>query len=134
MIAVPEKYALEVSSPAPVTSERQHEEYLSVLDKLASKDNPTSEEEKYAEVLLTLIEAYEEDHHSIPDAPPVEVLRALMEANDLRQKDLVPIFGSESIVSEVLHKKRGLNKTHIEKLSKRFRVSPAVFFSRTMDR
>jgi len=128
MIAVPEKYALEVSSPAPVTSERQHEEYLSVLDKLAGKDNPTSEEEKYAEVLMTLIEAYEEEHHSIPDAPPVEVLRALMDANNLRQKDLVPIFGSESIVSEVLHKKRGLNKTHIEKLSKRFRVSPAVFF------
>ncbi len=128
MIAVPEKYALEVNSPAPVTSERQHEEYLSVLDKLAGKDNPTSEEEKYAEVLMTLIEAYEEEHHSIPDAPPVEVLRALMDANNLRQKDLVPIFGSESIVSEGLHKKRGLNKTHIEKLSKRFRVSPAVFF------
>jgi hypothetical protein len=50
-----------------------------------------------------------------------------MDANDLRQKDLVPIFGSESIVSEVLHKKRDLNKAHIKKLSKRFHVSPAVF-------
>jgi HTH-type transcriptional regulator / antitoxin HigA len=128
MIAVSEKYALEVGSPTPITSERQHEEYLSVLDKLASKNHPTSEEEKYAEVLVTLIEAYEEEHHSIPDAGPVEVLRALMDANDLRQKDLAPIFGSESIVSEILHKKRSLNKTHIEKLSKRFRVSPAAFF------
>lgn len=128
MIAVPEKYALHVRSPAPITSERQHEEYLSVLDKLASKDNPTSEEKKYAEVLMTLIEAYEEEHHSIPDASPVEVLRMLMDANNLRQKDLVPIFGSESIVSEVLHEKRDLNKTHIEKLSKRFHVSPAAFF------
>src|SRR5216683_2175358 len=128
MIGVPEKYALEVSSPTPIASERQHEQYLSVLDKLASKDNPTREEEKYAEVLMTLIEAYEEEHHSIPDASPIEVLRTLMDANDLRQKDLVPIFGSESIVSEVLHKKRDLNKTHIEKLSKRFNVSPEVFF------
>ncbi|MGB6483343.1 MAG: hypothetical protein WBE86_07645 [Candidatus Acidiferrales bacterium] len=128
MIEVSEKYALEVSSPAPITSERQHQEYVSVLDKLASKENPTSAEEKYAEVLLTLIEAYEEEHHSVPDASPVEVLRVLMDANDLRQKDLASIFGSESIVSEVLHKKRDLNKTHIEKLSKRFRVSPAVFF------
>jgi len=51
-----------------------------------------------------------------------------MEANELRQKDMVPIFGSESIVSEVLHKKRALSKTHIEKLSKQFKVSPAVFF------
>ena len=128
MIGVHEKYALEISSPTTITSERQLEQYLSVLDKLASKDNPTVEEEKYAEVLTTLIEAYEEEHYSIPDASPVEVLRALMDANNLRQKDLAPIFGSESIVSEVLHKKRALNKTHIEKLSKRFSVSPAVFF------
>jgi HTH-type transcriptional regulator/antitoxin HigA len=128
MIAVAEKYALEVNSPTPITSERQHAEYLSVLDKLASKDHPTGDEEKYAEVLMALIEAYEEEHHAIPDASPVEVLRALMEAHDLRQKDLAPIFGSESIVSDVLHKKRSLNKTHIEKLSKRFHVSPAVFF------
>ena len=77
---------------------------------------------------MTLIEAYEEERHSIPDASPLEVLRALMDANDLRQKDLVSIFGSESIVSEVLHKKRDLNKSHIEKLSKRFQISPAAFF------
>lgn len=130
MIAVSDKYTLEISSPTAITSDRQHREYLSVLDQLASKQNPTNEEEKYAEVLITLIEAYEEEHHSIPDASPVEVLRALMDANDLRQKDLVPIFGTESIVSEVLHKKRDLNKGHIQKLSKRFHVSPAVFFSR----
>lgn len=128
MIAVSEKYALEVGSPTPITSARQHEEYLAVLDKLASKEDPSTEEEKYAEVLMTLIEAYEEEHHSVQDASPVEVLRALMDANSLRQKDLVPIFGSESIVSEVLHRKRALNKTHIEKLSKRFRISPAAFF------
>jgi|SRR5579859_625124 len=128
MIEVPEKYALEVSSPTPIRSERQHEDYLTVLDKLAGKDRPTLEEEKYAQVLLTLIEAYEGEHHPIPDASPVEVLRVLMDAHDLRQKDLASIFGSESIVSEVLHKKRELNKSHIEKLSKRFNVSPAVFF------
>jgi antitoxin component HigA of HigAB toxin-antitoxin module len=78
MIAVPKKYALKVGSPTPITSERRHEQYLSVLDKLASKDNPTTEEEKYAEVLMTLIEAYEAEYHSIPDAFPVEVLRTLM--------------------------------------------------------
>src|SRR5580693_2078630 len=127
MIEVSEKYVLKVSLPTPITSARQHEDYLSVLDKLASKNNPTSKEEKYAEVLMTLIEAYEEEHHSIPATSPLEVLRTLMDANDLRQKDLVPVLGSESVVSEVPHKKRSLNKTHILKLSKRFHVSPAVF-------
>jgi HTH-type transcriptional regulator/antitoxin HigA len=128
MIGVPEKYALEVRAPAPITSERQHQQYLEVLDQLASKNHPTTEEEKYAEVLLTLIEAYEEEHHAIPDASPIEVLRTLMDANNLRQKDLVPVFGSESIVSEVLHKKRPLSKSHIQKLNKRFNISPALFF------
>ena len=60
-IAVTEKYSLEVSAPAPITTERQHEEYLAVLDRLASKSNPTRDEEKYAEVLMTLIESYEEN-------------------------------------------------------------------------
>lgn len=128
MIEVSEKYVIEVSLPTPITSTHQHEEYLSVLDKLTSKSNPTSKEEKYAEVLMTLIEAYEEERHPIPDASPVEILRTLMDANDLRQKDLASVFGSESVVSEVLHKKRSLNKSHILKLGKRFHVSPAVFF------
>jgi HTH-type transcriptional regulator/antitoxin HigA len=90
--------------------------------------NSTSEEEKYAAVLMTLIEEYEEEHHAIPHASPLEILRVLMNANSLRQKDLASIFGSESIVSEVLRGKRELNKGQIERLSKRFRVSPAVFF------
>src|SRR5580704_7497035 len=128
MIEIPEKYALEVGAPTPITSERQHQEYLAVLDKLASKERPTSDEEKYAEVLITLIEAYEEEHHAIPEASAVEVLRALMEANGLRQKDFAPSLGAESIVSEILSGKRELNKRQIEKLSKRFHVSPAVFF------
>lgn len=128
MIGVAEKYAIDISMPVPITSEHQHAEYLSVLDKLASKEKLTVEEDQYAQVLMTLIEAYEDHNHHIPDATPVEVLRALIEANDLRQKDLAPIFGSESIVSEILNEKRAINKNHIEKLSKRFNVSPAVFF------
>ncbi len=128
MIEVSEKYALEAGTPTPIASERQHGDYLAVLDKLASKERPTSEEEKYAEVLLALIEAYEEEHHSISEASPWEVLRALMEANELRQKDLAPLLGTESVVSEILRGKRELNKGQIERLSKKFRVSPAVFF------
>src|SRR5437667_10808030 len=115
MIAVPEKYALEVSSPTPIKSERQHEQYLSVLDKLASKANPTSEEEKYAEVLMTLIEAYEEEYHAIPDASRVEDVRTLMDANGLRHKDMVSILGSDSIVSVDFHETRDHSKGHIEK-------------------
>ena len=128
MIAVPEKYALGVNSPTLITSERQHEEYLSILDKLASKENPTSEEEKYAEVLMALIEAYEEEHHSIPDASPVEVLRTLMDANDLRQKDLAPIFGSgEHRVRSLAQETRPQQNPHREIEQTIPRFSSSVF-------
>ena len=78
--------------------------------------------------MTLLVEAYEEEHYPIRSASPVEVLKELMDANNLRQKDLAPMLGSESVVSEVLSGKRELNKHHIEKLSRRFGVSPAVFF------
>ncbi len=52
----------------------------------------------------------------------------MIERHGLRQRDLAPELGGESVVSEVLSGKRRLNMAHIEQLSRRFRVSPAVFF------
>jgi HTH-type transcriptional regulator / antitoxin HigA len=51
-----------------------------------------------------------------------------MDQHHLRQKDLVDVFGTPSIVSEVLSGKREMNKDHIERLSQRFHVSPELFF------
>ena len=51
-----------------------------------------------------------------------------MESNGLRQTELVDVFGAESTVSEVLNGKRELAKSHIEKLSARFNISPELFF------
>jgi HTH-type transcriptional regulator/antitoxin HigA len=51
-----------------------------------------------------------------------------MSANNLRQKDLASTLGSESIVSEILRGRRELNRRHIKRLSKRFKLSPELFF------
>jgi len=89
MIGVPEKYELEVSSPAPITSERQHEEYLTVLDRLASKENPTREEEKVRRGLDDANRSLRrKEHHSIPDASPLEVLRSADGCYELHQKKI----------------------------------------------
>jgi len=63
-----------------------------------------------------------------PDVSPVDVIKELMEANGLRQKDLVPVLGSESAVSMMLSGKRGLSTEQIRKLSERFNLSVAAFF------
>jgi HTH-type transcriptional regulator/antitoxin HigA len=95
---------------------------------LERQNNLAADEKNFAEILTLLIEAYEEEHYSVPDASPMEVLHELLAANNLRQKDLVSIFGSEGAVSDVLNGRRPLNKGHIEKLARRFSVSPEVFF------
>jgi HTH-type transcriptional regulator/antitoxin HigA len=126
---VPEKYTLKnISTPTSITSEEQYDLYAETLLRLDSKSHLSHQEESYAKILMAFIEDWDEKHHPIRDASPIEVLTTLMKANGLRQKDLVPIFGTESIVSEVLHHKRSLNLGHIERLSERFNVSPAVFF------
>jgi HTH-type transcriptional regulator/antitoxin HigA len=75
-----------------------------------------------------LVEDFEEKHYALPKASPVEAIQFLMEQHGLLQKDLVDVFGTASIVSEVLSGKRELNKEHIRRLSERFHVSPELFF------
>jgi HTH-type transcriptional regulator / antitoxin HigA len=58
----------------------------------------------------------------------VEILEELLSANNLKQRDRAATLGSESIVSEIPRGQRKLNRRHIERLSKRFKVSPEVFF------
>ena len=60
----------------------------------------------------------------------MDVVRSLMEAHGLKQSEMVDIFGTKSVASEVLSGKRELSKTHIQRLSERFHVSPEVFFPR----
>jgi HTH-type transcriptional regulator/antitoxin HigA len=117
-----------IGAPKVITSEAQNERYIAALLALEKKSRLTVVERAYAELLTLLIETYEEEAYSMPDVPPVDILRELMEANNLKQKDLASLLGSESIVSEVLSGRRELNKHHIQKLSERFKVSPALFF------
>jgi HTH-type transcriptional regulator/antitoxin HigA len=99
------------------------------LEGLLRKKQRTAEEKRLAELLTLLIEEYEQQRHGLPrTAGPVDILRHLMDANGLRQVDLLDVFGTASIASEVLGGKRELSKAHIAKLSERFHISPALFF------
>jgi HTH-type transcriptional regulator/antitoxin HigA len=112
--------------PKPIGSDAENERYTAALLELESRSRLTAEEKYFAEILAHLIEIYEEKRYPIRSASPIEVLTTLMEANNLRQKDLAPMFGSESVVSEVLRGKRPLNQHHIGNLSRHFKVSPEV--------
>ncbi|CAN7367885.1 transcriptional regulator [Trinickia sp. LjRoot230] len=80
-----------------------------------------------ADALGEFVGDYDEAHYRLPDAAPADVLKYLMMENDVKQSDL-PEIGSQGVVSEILNGKRELNTRQIAALSKRFNVSPAVFF------
>jgi HTH-type transcriptional regulator/antitoxin HigA len=115
--------------PAVIHSEKENERCIAMLEALDGKpERLTAAERRLAELLTVLIEDFEEEAYSLKPARPIEVLRELMESNGLKQKDLLDIFSTPSIASEVLREKRGLTVEHIRKLSQRFHVSPEVFF------
>jgi HTH-type transcriptional regulator/antitoxin HigA len=112
-----------------IRTEAENERCAAVLETLLRKNSRTAEEDRLAELLTLLIEDFEQREYEMPrKAGPVDILRHLMQSNDLRQADLLDVFGTASVVSEVLKGKRELSKTHIAKLSERFRISPALFF------
>ncbi len=115
--------------PAVIRSEVENERHIAMLEELDRKGSRMSAaERRMAELLTLLIEDFEEKHYSLKASSPLDVLNELMLANNLKQKDLVDVFGTPSIASEVLAGKRRLNTDHIRRLSRRFKVSPEVFF------
>jgi len=115
-------------APRLIHSDSELEEYTQALFALTAKPDPTPEEEEAIELMTLLVERYEQERFPIPAAEPADVLRFLLEHNGLSQRDIAPELGSESTVSLVLSGRRKLNRDHIARLSRRFKVSPAVFF------
>jgi len=118
---------LERSLPLVIETEEESKHYLRLLETLLENPRPTAAETELANLVAVLIEDFEDRHYKLKRATAAETLAELMAANDLKQKDLVDIFGTQSIVSEVLNGKRSLTVDHIRRLAQRFHVSPEVF-------
>jgi HTH-type transcriptional regulator/antitoxin HigA len=119
---------IERGAPHLIRSEEQLAAYAHALYRLTAEAHPTKAQLEAIDLLTLLIERYEEEQFRLPQASPAEMLRFLLDRHGLKQRDIAAELGGESVVSEVLSGKRKLNATHIESLSRRFQVSPSVFF------
>ncbi len=109
-------------------SEEQYERAGELCVSLAERFDKLSQGEKdYLSVLSDLLGKYEERWDEEKPVTPRELIVFLMEQNNLNQNDLIPLFGSSSRVSEYLSGKRELSLQQIQKLSQRFKLSPAAF-------
>ncbi len=119
---------LSKAQPRVIQTEEMNEHFTGILEDLDERWSNLTVAEKDLHGLLTLlIEDFENRTYELHAATPVQIVVDLMEANRLKQKDLVGVFETASVVSEVLSGKRELTKDHIKRLSEKFHVSPALF-------
>jgi HTH-type transcriptional regulator / antitoxin HigA len=115
-------------APRLLRSGKELTAYTRALFNLTSKPKPTPAEQEAIDLLTLLVEHYETTRYPLPEARAAEVLRLLMERNGVSEGKLTPELGFQASASLILLGKRQLNRGHIARLSKRFHVSPAVFF------
>lgn len=105
----------------PIRTEENYDVALVRIDQLMNAELGTPEGDEL-DILVTLVEAYEAKHYPMPICDPVEAIKFRMEQMGLVPKDLTPIIGSRSKVSEVLNHKRQLSIAMIRNLHARLNV------------
>ncbi|QTF91308.1 transcriptional regulator [Halomonas sp. BM-2019] len=117
-----------------IRTEEEYQQALALVDELIDDFDSNM---ALIERLTDVIEEWEstdpdfaEFNAGVEEPDAVDMLKFLMEQHGLGIADL-PEIGSKSLVSRILNRRgRELTRRHIEALSKRFGVSPALFFGR----
>ncbi|MCF6767949.1 hypothetical protein L3V86_06215 [Thiotrichales bacterium 19S11-10] len=115
-------YALRVPK-----NDLEYEKLEKLLDQLIDevRDDENHPLADVMEIIGENLEAYD-DQHKKPlenDITPVELIRYIMVENNLKQKDLVDIFGSQGNVSSFLSGRRKLTLKQIQALKDQFYLS-----------
>ncbi len=114
--------------PRVIETEEENQRVIAELERLDRRARPlTREEEKLADLMTLLVRQFESERYPLGHAEPVEALRILMESRGMRQRDLIPVFGASSVVSDVLNGKRSISKTHARKLAETLDVPVSLF-------
>lgn len=127
----PTRYGKLLAKSLPKVIETREEFDRSVammeqLDRRGEAEGLSAEEETLRALLERLVEDYDE-RIELPEAPPQATIAYLMEQRGLRQADLLPIFGSRSVASDVVSGKREPSKAHVRRLADFFHVSADLF-------
>ncbi len=123
----------EASFISEIRNEADYENALALMDELIEDYD---ENRTLIGVLTNSIEAWE---NTAPEFAAfnqriaqlddgVAVLRTLIDQYQLKADDLKNEIGSKSLVSMILNGSRKLTREHIQALSLRFGLNPAVFF------
>jgi HTH-type transcriptional regulator/antitoxin HigA len=126
------RYAKLLAKAAPrvIRTEEENGRALATVESLMEKGerNMTPEEGELLDLLTNLIRDYEAAAYPPREkSKPHEMVAFLLEQRGLSQKDLWPVVGSKSRVSEILAGKRSITKEQARKLAEFFHVGVGLF-------
>ncbi|WHO72412.1 type II toxin-antitoxin system HigA family antitoxin [Rhizobium sp. BT03] len=111
-------------------NEAEYDHLVELLDKILAE---VGDDEDHPLALLAsrmgdLVEAYDEQNRPMPPVTGADALRYIMAERGLGQSEL-PEVGAQSVVSEILSRKRQINVRQARALSERFLIPASVFLS-----
>ena len=115
------------AAPTVIENERENRRLLKILKELMKKSDLTPEEKALAKLLGHLIQEFEQKFYKPQKPSPREALIEMMAMNHLKQVNLLSVFGSSGIASEVINGKREISKAHAKALAKFFNTSTDLF-------
>ena len=114
--------------PASIDSDEEYDRIESIFNDLWNKKKLSSEEQRLFNLLADLLEDYgKKTVGEIPPFTPRELLASLMKENNLKQNEMTEIFGTQSVVSEVLTGKRDITKSQAKALAEKFKLKVEAF-------
>ena len=110
----------------PIRTKRDHANALDRVGELMRMDNRTREEQDEYDVLWTLLKTYENEHFPVELPDPITAIKFRMDQSGITRKDLEPILGSPTKVSDTLSGKRKLTLKDIRALNESLGIDPDV--------
>jgi HTH-type transcriptional regulator/antitoxin HigA len=109
----------------PIRSEADYDAAMVEFARLWGAADGTEESDRL-EVLSLLIERFEEERFPMDVPDPIDAILFRMEQQGLSRKDLEPMLGRRSRVSEILGRKRSLTIDMIRALHAGLKIPAAV--------
>ena len=111
-----------------IHSKKQYDTYCKKLEELVFLKIKNKAIKEEVELLTVLIEKYDEQNNISYKLDPIDLLKSLMKEHHIKPVDLSKILNvSEGLVSDMLHRKKGMSKETIRLLSKEFNLRQEAF-------
>ncbi|MFC1762939.1 type II toxin-antitoxin system HigA family antitoxin [Planctomycetota bacterium] len=111
-----------------IKTKQAYKQALAALRQVMRVRRRNRDQNDYLKTLSAVIGEYESKTcKPVESSDPLDNLRFLLDENEMSASDLGRLLGDRSLGTRILSGQRDLSKTHIRKLSERFRVSTDLF-------